>query len=541
MRKQLAIGVSLLALTALGGVSENNFISDNQSGVHSQYTHFVRTSLNQFEPLSGASLDVGLPNRHSFQTASVQFITGGDNIDFGNVEFNDPSEQTCKNLGYTKDTCETGYWKFDFCSYNLKYFKTCCSDSYKYTSATCNSPNELSTDSCGGKYKCVCNRTLYPVTKCTSPQVVSNDSCTEEGTKYYSECVCPSNYNQTCTGTNQQGSGEGCTYNGVTKYTACQCKAGYTMTCPELGPVKPSDYCLLNGIKYYNECKTCEFKCSLDSCPDGVVCDYEDCSQKYCDIGCATNYTYWCTTPETNCTTLGYTQTTSDCDGVASIKCPYDTSKVFCLREEEQEEKPLTKTCDTIGDVLYGDGTCAVSAENLAPNLKPIGVVFDTANRLAIALTNIKNDGSAGKEKIYWSKSYCDVPDLANCMSATTVTTCGVDGKTNTFNILKSTCLGETKAAQLVNNYEPNGCQSEFCKKGEWFLGSIRDLNNLYKSINTINKSLIVGTKIGSYDYFWSSTEYDQYKVWKINMGDGNLFTTYKYNSPVYVRPVVKY
>ena len=331
MRKQLVIGVSLLTLTGLGGVRANSVQEQSQEAV-STYVHFVRTCQNQtFEPLSRASLAIGLPMRNSFQTASVQFITGGDNIDFGNVEFNDPSENNCKNLGYTKDSCDAGYWKFDFCSYNLKYFKTCCSDSYKYTSATCNSPNELSTDSCGGKYKCVCNRTLYPVTKCTSPQVVSNDSCTEEGTKYYSECVCPSNYNQTCTGTNQQGSGEGCTYNGVTKYTACQCKAGYNMTCSELGPVTPSDYCLLNGTKYYNNCKTCEnkCKCSLSSCPDGVVCDYEDCSQKYCDIGCATNYTYWCTSPQTNCTTLGYTKSASQCPN-GYVKCPYNSSAVFC-------------------------------------------------------------------------------------------------------------------------------------------------------------------------------------------------------------------
>ena len=298
MRKQLAIGISVLALTALGGVSKNN-VSTNLQGASSQYTHFVRTSLNQtFELVSGADLELNLPNRKTFPISSVQFITGRDNIDFGNMEFSDPSIDVCKNLGYTKNSCETGYWKFDFCSYNREYFKTCCDNSYKYTSSTCNHPNELSSDSCGGKYKCICNKKLYPVTKCTSPQIFSNEFCTEEGTKYYSECLCPSNYNQTCTGTNLEGAGDGCTYNGVTKYTSCQCKAGYNMTCSELGPVTPSDYCLLNGIKYYNNCKTCDFKCSLDTCPTGNICEYEDCSQKYCPIGCATNYkdldNYWC-------------------------------------------------------------------------------------------------------------------------------------------------------------------------------------------------------------------------------------------------------
>ncbi|MFR2533176.1 MAG: hypothetical protein ACLS9L_06225, partial [Alphaproteobacteria bacterium] len=153
-------------------------------------------------------------------------------------------------------------------------------------------------DGCGGKYRCICNRTLYPVESCASPQVVSDDSCIEGNKKYYSECLCPSNYNQICDGKNQEGNGEGCTYQGTTQYTSCRCKNGYNMTCGDLGPVTPSDYCLMNGIKYYNNCKTCENKCSLTACPSGVVCEKENCSGKYCPVGCAVNYkdldNYWC-------------------------------------------------------------------------------------------------------------------------------------------------------------------------------------------------------------------------------------------------------
>ena len=57
MRKQLAIGLSMLTLTGMGGVSENSFVSVEGQGVSQQYTHLVETSLNQtFEPMSGASL-----------------------------------------------------------------------------------------------------------------------------------------------------------------------------------------------------------------------------------------------------------------------------------------------------------------------------------------------------------------------------------------------------------------------------------------------------------------------------------------------------
>ena len=79
MRKQLAIGISVLALTALGGVSENN-VSITWQGANPQYTHLVHTSLNQtFEPMSRAGFGLSLPNRKSFKTSSVQFITGGSN------------------------------------------------------------------------------------------------------------------------------------------------------------------------------------------------------------------------------------------------------------------------------------------------------------------------------------------------------------------------------------------------------------------------------------------------------------------------------
>ena len=230
--------------------------------------------------------------------ASVQFITGGKNVDFGNMDFTDPTIEQCQRYGYSLTSCSAGQLQGLKCPYNSAYFDRCCDGRYKYDQSACTYPNTVSGDSCGGKYMCYCDRDLYPIESCSSPQVPSGSSCTEEGKTYYEKCVCPSNYNQTCDGLNQEGSGTGCTYNGTTKYTSCQCKSGYNMTCTELGPVTPSDYCLMNGIKYYNNCKTCENKCSLSSCPAGNVCEYEDCSQKYCVTGCAVGYkdldNYWC-------------------------------------------------------------------------------------------------------------------------------------------------------------------------------------------------------------------------------------------------------
>ena len=320
-------------------------VNNNQTGGLSNNPDatLIEKNQNRFE-FGPQTLSLELPDAGSVSVknfprlANVTFITGDKQLDFGNVEFVDPYDQICKSMGYAQTSCAAGYWKFDFCRYSNAYFKQCCADKYKYTADSCSYPNELSSDGCGGKYRCICNRTLYPVESCVSPQVVSGDACTEAGKKYYSECVCPSNYTETCTGQNQQGRGTGCTYNGTTKYTACECKPGYNQTCTELGPVTPSDYCQMNGIKYYNNCKTCENKCKLDSCPAGVSCTLEDCSGKYCDVGCATGYVNWCTKPETDCAKLGYTKSVSQCsDGY--LQCPYNSAAVFC-------EEQAVETCN---------------------------------------------------------------------------------------------------------------------------------------------------------------------------------------------------
>ena len=88
MRKQLAIGLSVFALTALGGASEDVLLL--KQGVHHNTTHLVETSQNQtFEPKSRASLMLGLPNYFDFQIAAVQSITGGKKINFGKIWWNE--------------------------------------------------------------------------------------------------------------------------------------------------------------------------------------------------------------------------------------------------------------------------------------------------------------------------------------------------------------------------------------------------------------------------------------------------------------------
>lgn len=54
--------------------------------------------------------------------------------------------------------------------------------------------------------------------------------------------------------------------------------------------------------------------------------------------------------PPPSCDTLGFTKTAADCEGKTILKCPFDTSKVYCPGVEEQ-----TKSY-ALGDTYYADG-----------------------------------------------------------------------------------------------------------------------------------------------------------------------------------------
>ncbi len=253
-----------------------------------------------------------------------------------------------------------------------------------------------------------------------------------------------------------------------------------------------------------------------------------------------------CAVPPT-CKQMGYTMKKADCGGNPVLRCPFalsDDNQVFCGAAAENTSQVVS-----IGAIVYGDGTVA---SGVVTDKTPIGVVFDTANRLAVALTDVKKDGTAGSEYMYWSSSYCDTPGLQNCTTTEIPTgtnltpiTCGVDGRLNTNAILASTCNGTTYAATATNNYQPAGCTKDFCKKNKWFLPSIRDLQNIYLQKTQIDASLTLlnsngATTIGS-KYYWSSTEGNNYGAWKFYMSNGNRHFYYKYNSSYYVRPVLAF
>ena len=241
-----------------------------------------------------------------------------------------------------------------------------------------------------------------------------------------------------------------------------------------------------------------------------------------------------CAVPPT-CEQLGYKMKVDDCGENPVLRCPFalsDDNQVYCTESAQNQVV-------SVGAILYGDGTVA---SGLVTGKTPIGIVFDTANRLAVALTDINSSGSAGSSTMYWSTSYYDIPALGNC---TDLTTCGVDGRANTTAILNcgSSC-GTTPAATATNSYEPSGCSKDFCKKTKWFLPSMRDLITLYNAKSYVNASLSLtassGAKTLTESYYWSSTEYNSNFAWILTMNNGHRGNYIK-NNYIYVRPVLAF
>lgn len=255
-------------------------------------------SLFAFEVAAALKLDTSQPSRlidtnqafesesapalkfssaHTIKTAAVNFITENNQLDFGKVDFEDPTIQRCISGGYSQTSCQPSFIQTNLCPYNNAYFKTCCDPRYKYTPDECPYPASLSRENCGGKYMCSCSRELFPISSCPDPKIAAGNFCTESNEVFYQSCACPMIYNKTCSEPNQEGEGAPCD----NKYYSCRCRDGYNLTCKENGPLVPTDFCLLEGIKYYNSCKTCSSDYHYDSsnCDGDLIGD--SCGGKY--------------------------------------------------------------------------------------------------------------------------------------------------------------------------------------------------------------------------------------------------------------------
>ena len=219
-----------------------------------------------------------------------------------------------------------------------------------------------------------------------------------------------------------------------------------------------------------------------------------------------------CAVPPT-CDELGYTMTTSDCSGMATLKCPFDQTKVFC---GEPVLPAAVVTC-TVGAVLYNDLKCY----DKAPEGKTaLGVVFDTSKRLAIIY-------GAGADNIVWSKSASDISTLTNCTDSN-YTSCGTDGKSNTQKIVNALGVSSDYAAGLCYTLTHGGLP-----KGSWFLPSASELETLYNNKTKVNAGLasLGSPSLPTDKHYWSSNEDSSYVALVLHLKYGDVFGTVKINT----------
>ena len=206
-------------------------------------------------------------------------------------------------------------------------------------------------------------------------------------------------------------------------------------------------------------------------------------------------------TQRPTCEELGYTSTPDECVGGKMAKCPWDYNAVFCV---ERPLNALSTDCK-VGSILYSDLKCYSAAFHRGV---AIGVVFDTENRLAVAL-DLKS--------IRWTEAEyadTDISALENCTSANALSSCGTDGKANTKAMLDQFGYSPYSAATYCYNYITEGTE-----KGDWYLPSAKELMKLVSSKNTISSSLasVGGTSLDG--KYWSSTEYNAMNAWSMQTG----------------------
>ena len=247
--KMISVGISLCLFPFSVGAMDASFSRTDLIDLNQK--PIFRPKLSSFQSAS------------AYKTAKVHFVVNSSDkmgFDYKEHEFNHDNINRCKALGFSKTgTCAAGQYAVRFCPYDNAYFSQCCDNTYAYSKAECSYPRTISSNSCGGKFKCYCDTSLYPHTSCPSPKEPA-DKCVDDTGTHYAECNCPSYY-KPCTGNNMQGVGTGCNRDGEMVYAACECKSGYKYVCEEFGPTSPNDYCL-NGIKYYTSCKNINNVCT---------------------------------------------------------------------------------------------------------------------------------------------------------------------------------------------------------------------------------------------------------------------------------------
>ena len=231
-------------------------------------------------------------------------------------------------------------------------------------------------------------------------------------------------------------------------------------------------------------------------------------------------------TPTPDCATIGYTETS--CEN-KSVKCPFDTSKLFCVPCDSSFQYLCNNTneyglgnscggkyqfcCNTscsVGSIYYADRSCNSCLDN---SKTAIGIVVKD-NELITSL-NIPD--------MKWSSGYIDVTGITNFENSTDVQN-DIDGQSNTNAIIAQygdTIDTYTNAGVFCYTYTPIGLENS---KNKWYLPSAGEI---YSYIASNYQKIKTGWNITGIEiidnYFWSSSESGLYGAWIVDIENMNL------------------
>ena len=220
----------------------------------------------------------------------------------------------------------------------------------------------------------------------------------------------------------------------------------------------------------------------------------------------ASNATAQTCIPKPDCADMGYTETS--CSGGA-LKCPFDTTKLFCT-----SSLPPAVECD-VGMIYYSNGKCYSEYSTSYGIALGIVVVGDTLVMSAPI-------------EILWCDGHIDIDGVPN-IGGNAGAKGDMNGKSNTLAIVSvHSSSGEsvsTSAAMYCNNYAPTGTSA-----GDWYLPAAGELYSYVSSNYTKLKTTMQAMGwIDTTNYFWSSSEYDGWYAWNINISSG--YTTWSYKN----------
>jgi len=235
-------------------------------------------------------------------------------------------------------------------------------------------------------------------------------------------------------------------------------------------------------------------------------------------------------TPTPDCASIGYTETSCE---TTSLKCPFDTSKLYCLPCDSsfkydcngdnmtgsvgsacngkyascecasgtifENGSCVCDTSCTVGAIYYSDKTCSAC---LVSGKTAIGVVVKD-NELIVALT---------VSDMVWSGAYTDT-SLTNYSSVSDVIT-DYNGKSNTEVIVAAypSNTSSNNVAVYCNSYSTAGTSA-----GDWYLPAAGELYSyVYSNYNAVKASWDKVETSFMDSFFWSSSERDSHIAWGV-------------------------